>query len=109
MTDWLRNDLVGDVRAAARDDLDSSAERTPCAGADPSGRDDARGTAAYKTGTAVPALDRAPVEARSAIHCYWADGLDARTIAERLASHGVTVHHVLVERYLHPAELFPDP
>jgi len=47
-------------------------------------------------------LGRAPVNVRSAIQRYWADGLDAQDIADRLAGYGVTIHDVLVERYLHP-------
>jgi len=46
-------------------------------------------------------LDRAPVGLRATIQQYWADGLDAPDIAERLSGYGVTVHDVLVERYLH--------
>jgi hypothetical protein len=46
-------------------------------------------------------LNRPPADVRATIRQYWADGLDAQTIAERLAEHGVTVQNVLVERYLH--------
>ena len=44
---------------------------------------------------------RAPVDLRATILQYWADGLDAPDIAERLSGRGVTIHDVLVERYLH--------
>lgn len=44
---------------------------------------------------------RAPVNVRATIQQYWAEGLDAPDIAERLSGYGVTVHNVLVERYLH--------
>lgn len=44
---------------------------------------------------------RAPVNVRATIQQYWADGLDAPDIAERLSGQGVTIHDVLVERYLH--------
>lgn len=46
-------------------------------------------------------LARAPIGLRATIQQYWADGLDAPDIAERLSGYGVTVHDVLVERYLH--------
>jgi hypothetical protein len=48
------------------------------------------------------ALDRAPVNARAAIQRYWAEGLDVHDIAGRLAGYGVTIHNILVERYLYP-------
>ena len=52
--------------------------------------------------TAEVELDRAPVDVRSTIQLYWADGLDAHSIADRLAGQGVTLQNVLVERYLFP-------
>jgi hypothetical protein len=39
---------------------------------------------------------------RAAIERYWADGLDPHAIVERLAGQGVTIHHVMIERYLYP-------
>lgn len=53
------------------------------------------------TDNADDVLDRAPAEFRATIQQYWADGLDVRSIVERLSGHGVTVQNVLVERYLH--------
>jgi len=53
--------------------------------------------------TAEVELDRAPVDVRSTIQRYWADGLDAQDIADRLSGHGVTIQNVLVERYLYPS------
>ena len=53
--------------------------------------------------TAEVELDRAPVDARSTIQRYWADGLDAQDIVERLSGQGVTIQNVLVERYLYPS------
>jgi hypothetical protein len=47
-------------------------------------------------------VDSAPDDLRDTIQRYWADGLDAHDIAARLAGHGVTIHDVLVERYLRP-------
>jgi alkanesulfonate monooxygenase SsuD/methylene tetrahydromethanopterin reductase-like flavin-dependent oxidoreductase (luciferase family) len=47
-------------------------------------------------------VDGTPDSVRAAIQRYWADGLDAHTIAERLAYYGVTVQDVLAARYLHP-------
>ena len=52
--------------------------------------------------TAEVELNRAPADVRATIQRYWADGLDAPTIAARLADHGVTIQNVLVERYLFP-------
>jgi hypothetical protein len=46
--------------------------------------------------------DGTPESVRAAIQGYWADGLDAHTIAERLAYYGVTVHDVIAVRYLNP-------
>lgn len=46
-------------------------------------------------------IDRAPVNLRATIQRYWADGLDAQDIADRLSGYGVTIHNVMVERYLH--------
>ena len=53
--------------------------------------------------TAEVELDRAPADARSTIQRYWADGLDAQDIVERLSGQGVTIQNVLVERYLYPS------
>jgi DNA-directed RNA polymerase specialized sigma24 family protein len=53
--------------------------------------------------TAEVELDRAPADVRSSIQRYWADGLDAQDIADRLAGQGVTIQNVLVERYLYPS------
>lgn len=47
-------------------------------------------------------VDGTPESVRAAIQRYWADGLDAHTIAERLAYCGVTVHDVIAVRYLNP-------
>lgn len=47
-------------------------------------------------------VDGTPESVHAAIQRYWADGLDAHTIAERLAHYGVTVHDVLASRYLSP-------
>jgi hypothetical protein len=47
-------------------------------------------------------VDGTPESVRAAIQRYWADGLDAHTIAERLAYYGVTVHDVFDARYLSP-------
>jgi alkanesulfonate monooxygenase SsuD/methylene tetrahydromethanopterin reductase-like flavin-dependent oxidoreductase (luciferase family) len=58
-------------------------------------RDDAREVAA-------PTLVGTPESVRAAIQGYWADGLDAHTIADRLAYCGVTVQDVLAARYLNP-------
>jgi hypothetical protein len=44
----------------------------------------------------------APDDVRATIQRYWADGMDAHDIAARLAGSGVTIHDVLVERYLRP-------
>ena len=52
--------------------------------------------------TAEVELNRAPADVRATIQRFWADGLDAPTIAARLAEHGVTIQNVLVERYLFP-------
>lgn len=49
---------------------------------------------------AASRVDATPETVRAAIQRYWADGLDARTIAERLAYYGVTVQDVLAARYL---------
>jgi hypothetical protein len=43
-----------------------------------------------------------PESVNAAIQRYWADGLDAHTIAQRLAYYGVTVQDVLAARYLSP-------
>ena len=54
-------------------------------------------------GEAIPGrVGPAPDDVRATIQRYWADGMDAHDIAARLAGHGVTIHDVLVERYLRP-------
>ena len=47
-------------------------------------------------------VDSAPDDVRATIRRYWAEGMDAHDIAARLAGYGVTIHDVLVERYLSP-------